>query len=226
MTGGQYRLLPTLARCCGLQRPALLSFGRQEGVFPVRFLTCSATDHTVTFRVMKDTESVSNLKPNEDCTLVFSDCGRTWIFTARLVEVALSGGRICLNLSLPTQLIPLESRRWQRIPVMPEVLDVEISGQEQTWHPDAVDLSPAAILTRFPPGEAPPTGYLANLLVRLATKGHRVRLNGFAEQRGDGLFVIYFSDILRGLRHRTLELPNELREILSDLGFDQTNAAL
>ncbi|GAB4245228.1 MAG: hypothetical protein Kow00109_21270 [Acidobacteriota bacterium] len=211
-------LLTRLTRCCGLRRPALITLGGSGTLYSGRFLSCSFSTRTVLFALDKNETSQNEPAPNERCTIVFADRGRTWVFSSPVREWIAGADEVRLAAEFPTQIVPLESRRWPRLPVAPRVgLSVRVLARGRIWQPEAVDLSPAAVLTRFLPGDGPPTGYVANLIVELALGSLRVRLRGFAEHRGDNVYVIYFADILRGLRHRRYAPPEPLRAILERL---------
>lgn len=218
MTKIDSELLTRLTRCCGLRRPALVSLGGSGALYSGRFLSCSFAGRTVLFALKRNEADEPEPVPGEYCTVVFADRGRTWIFSSPLREWIRGLEGIRLTTEFPTQLVPLESRRWPRLPVAPRTgLVVRVLGRGRIWQPEAVDLSPAAVLTRFPRGDGPPTGYVANLVVELTLAPLRVRLRAFADHRDEDQYVLYFADILRGLRHRRYDPPDQLRAILERL---------
>ena len=212
------RMYDRIALFCDQRKPVTLSVGRPPLIVPARFRFVSENSRFVAFEVL---DGVPNLEvsPGDPCTVIFVDGLRTSVFASAALEYdAASKPLAILRIGLPEQIVRTETRSALRIPLHRESeLRVTVHCRDRWWTATPVDISLGGVLVEFPPNEPFNAGEDDELLVDLELPGRVVQLEGMAQSRLGNCHAIYFSEVLRRLRHGDATPPDGLREILDEL---------
>ncbi len=212
------RVFDKIALFCDQRKPVTLSAGRPPRIIPARFRFASGNSRFVAFEVLDERPDLE-VVPSDPCTVIFVDGLRTSVFAVPTLEYDADSRPLpVLRVALPEEIVRTETRGAFRIPLFGESeLRVTVHCRNRRWTATPVDISLGGLLVEFPADEPFDVGEDDELLVDLELPGQSVQLEGMSQARWDNCYAIYFSEVLRRLRHGDATPPDGLREILDYL---------
>lgn len=205
-----------LRECCQHKLPATILVNHADTAMHGRFAAIS--DQAVTFDLFF-TEELS-LLPLILCCVTFWTANRSCVFLAPIQDYRESDSQTPqLIVKLPSQGVQAEARSVFRIPVWRESgLMVHLwASEEKVWKAEAVNISLAGILVKFPEEDTPDLPIGSQLRVELQLDNHFVRLAALVRRRSRQHYGLFFPECLYEGR---IESPAELQTVVSLL--DQT----
>lgn len=202
---------------CLEKRAVTLTAGNPPRIVAGRFAAVSVQADYVEFELTEPPEVAVSWGCGP-CTVVFREGDRHQVLAGNLTPgPAPSGGPTRVRVGLPLNTAPVELRSAWRIPIEPgSGLTLRLHSGGQVLVPRALDISPGGILADFGdavdngPGDG--EGKLEVVLEEL-----RAELEVLPQRRSGNAFILYFSQVLRSLRHGRLATPPALRPIFDRL---------
>jgi len=206
---------------CRQRKPATLTVGKPARVLQARFRHCSREQDRLVLELI-DPPSDLRIEAGHDCTAVFVDGIRTSLFLSRVVEFDPTVRPFQeLHVAVPRNLERTELRNTFRIPIHnASQLEVEVICRGKSWKPRALDISVGGLLVEFSESDGFDCSEYDDLDVVLGVAGLEAHLEAVAQPRWNNFWALYFSEVLRGLRHGEATVPAELSTILDLLERD------
>ncbi|GAB4131324.1 MAG: hypothetical protein Kow001_24620 [Acidobacteriota bacterium] len=210
-------MLRRLNALCLERRPATVTLGRMPRILPGRFVSVSFEEGFVELEVPLLPEDFEP-GPCSPCTVVFRDGDRHQVLAGvTMVLDRPNRGLPRVRIALPMHAAPVELRSSWRIPLDSDSgLELRLHCGGRILRPQPVDISPGGVLVDLGPvaGLVPPEDEL-RLELRLGEL--RAELPVMPQRRSNRGLILYFAQVLRGLRHGRLVIPPQLKPILDRL---------
>lgn len=210
-------MLRRLSTFCSEKRPVTLTLGHPPRILAGRFAAMSMEGGFVELELTNRPEGIE-LGSDWPCTVVYRDGPRHQVLAgSTLPHGGPSFGLPRVRIALPMHSAPVELRSSWRIPVGPDCgLRLRLHCNGTVLTPSPIDISPGGILADFTECEDyVPTEDEVKLELDLGDL--HAELEVMPQRRSETGFVLYFSQVLRGLRHGRLVVPAALRPILDKL---------
>ncbi len=209
-------MLRRLNALCIEKRPATVTLGQLPRILPARFAAVSYEEGYVELELPLLPE---DFEPGSSpCTVVFRDGDRHQVLAGSTLAIDRPRqGLPRVRIALPMHTAPVELRSSWRIPLGPDCgLELRLHCGGQVLTPQPLDISPGGLLV----DAGSVAGVIPSddeLLLELKLGELRAELPVMPQRRSHRGLVLYFAEVLRGLRHGHLVIPAPLKPILDRL---------
>jgi hypothetical protein len=212
------KMVGKLQSLCEQRRPVTLTAGLPGRILKGRFRFCSGSSGFAAIELFDLPEDAQILECTP-CTVLFADGARSTLFISEIITLDTENHQLpVLRIRIPLQTASAEARNNLRIPLERKTApSLVVRAPDQIWRPRPLDISIAGMLVELPEGESFPVADLEELEIEIAKDGLRTVIEGFAQHRWETFWILYFSDVLRSLRHGDPEVPEQLQMIIDVL---------
>ena len=211
-------MIGKLEALCDQRRPVTLTAGLPGRILNGRFRFCSGSSGFVAIELF-DLPDDARIPESTPCTVLFADGSRSTLFISEILALDTENHQLpVLRIRIPLQTAKAEARNNLRVPLERETAPgLVVRAPGQIWRPRPLDISIAGMLVELPEGEGFPVADLDELEIEIAKNGLKIVIEGFAQHRWETFWILYFSDVLRSLRHGEPDVPEQLQMIIDVL---------
>ncbi len=204
-----------LEALCEQRRPVTMTAGQPGRILKGRFRFCSSSSGFVAIELF-DLPEAAQIDERTPCTVVFADGARSTLFISEVISLDLETHQLpVLRIRIPLQAARAEARSNVRIPLNRETAPkLVVRAPGHRWEPRPLDISVAGMLVELPINQRFPVADLEELEIEIEKNGLSTVVEGFAQHRWSNFWALYFSDVLRSLRHGEPDVPEQLQQII------------